>query len=182
MQAWSRDTLSLPPDASLTTIKSNFINSLVSQILRTPLLSRISDLQRTLDPLDCEGLGRLIELSPNGDLTQPAMEDWISFIETFLSSNNQKCSVFSPSNLRYHTLAYLLSVTFKDCSLIIPLRRSLTGTESGCIRVIDLDIKSVDKIPYWINLDQTIVKEYTELEAGLRKTCVDGRFEHHSYI
>jgi len=73
LRAWSRETLSLPADAPMTTIKSSFINSLVPQVLCTPLLNRISSLQRSLDPLDCEGLAKLLGVSPSTDLTEPTM-------------------------------------------------------------------------------------------------------------
>ena len=159
-------------------MKSHFIYSLVPQMLCNPLLNRISALQRTLDPLDCEGLAKLIEVSPIADLTQPTMEDWMSFVDSFLSLKHQEHSAFSPFNLRYHTLAYLLSATFKDCSLIIPLHPCPADTESGGIKVIDLEIKSVDRIYDWMRLDENIVKEYAKLESGMRKTCVEGHSEH----
>jgi len=178
LRAWSRETLSLPADSPLTSIKSKFIDTLIPQILSTPLLSRISALQRALDPLDCEGLAKLAEESSSADVTQPTMEDWVSFIDTFLSPKHQKHSAFSPSNLRYYTLAYLLSATFKDCSLIIPLRRCPGDTESRDIKVIDLEIKSVDRVPDWMKLDEKIVKEYAKLETSMRKTCIEGRSEH----
>ena len=172
-----QETLSLP-DAPLTSIKSHFIFSLAPRILCNPLLNRISTLQRTLDPLDCEGLAKLVEVTPIADLTQPTMEDWVSFVDTFLSPKHQKHSAFSPSNTRYHILAYLLSATFKDCSLIIPLHSRPADTESGGIRVIDLEIKSIDRIDYWMKLDENIVKEYAKLESRTRKKCIEGPSKH----
>lgn len=144
----------------------------------TPLLNRISSLQRSLDPLDCEGLAKLLGVSPSTDLTEPTMEDWESFVDAFLSPNHQQHSAFSPSNLRYHTLAYLLSAIFKDCSLIIPLCPYPADTESSSIKVIDLEIKSVDKLRYWIKLDEMIVKEYAKLESKMRKKCIEEHSEH----
>jgi inositol-pentakisphosphate 2-kinase len=173
LQAWSRENFLLPADAPLTTIKTYFLNTLLSQILHTPLLDHISTLQRSLDPLDCEGLARLVEMSPSADLTQPTMEDWVSFIDTFLSSKHQKYSSFSPSDLHYHILSYVLSATFKDCSLIIPLNPYPADSENNGIKVIDLDIKSVEKIPGWMKLDEKIVKEYAKLGTGMRKICVE---------
>lgn len=174
MQAWSRENFSLPADAPLTSIKLNFFSTLLPQILRIPILNHISALQRSLDPLDCEGLARLVEASPSAALTQPTIVDWVSFIDTFLSSEHQKHSDFSPSNLRHHILAYMLSATFKDCSLIIPLHPSYQAdTENGGTKVIDLDIKSIDRIHKWLELDKKIVKEYAKLEIRMRKTCVE---------
>jgi inositol-pentakisphosphate 2-kinase len=127
--------------------------------------------------LDCEGLAKLFEVSPSTDITEPTMEDWVSFVDTFLSKHQQH-STFSPSNLRYHTLAYLLSAIFKDCSLIIPLCPRPADTESSGIKVIDLEPKSVDKLRYWMKLDEKIVKEYAKLESKLRKKCVEGPSVH----
>lgn len=174
LQAWSRENFSLPADAPLTTIKSHFLNTLLPQILHTPVLDHISTLQRSLDPLDCEGLAKLVGVPPSADLTQPTIEDWVSFVDTFLSSKHQKHSSFSPSNLRYHILSYVLSATFKDCSLIIPSNPYPADSENNGIKVIDLDIKSVERIPGWLKLDEKIVREYAKLETGMRKICVEG--------
>ena len=162
----------------MTSIKSNLINSLVPRVLCTPLLDLISSLQRSLDPLDCEGLAELLRASPSTDLTEPTMEDWESFVDAFLSPKHQQHSAFSPPNMRYHILAYLLSAIFKDCSLIIPLCPCPADTESSDIKVIDLEIKSLDKLRYWMKLDEKIVNEYTKLESSLRKKCVEGHSEH----
>lgn len=148
------------------------MNTLIPQILHTPLLDHISTVQRSLDPLDCEGLAKLVAMSPSADLTQPSMEEWVSFVDGFLSSKLQKHSSFSPSDLRYHILSYVLSATFKDCSLIIPFNLYPTERENS-IKVIDLDIKSVERIPCWLKLDEKIVKEYAKLETGMRKICVE---------
>ena len=69
----------------------------------------------------------------------------------------------------------MLSATFKDCSLIIPFNPYPVDGESNVIKVIDLDIKRVDKIPSWLKLDEKIVKEYAKLETSMRKTCIEGR-------
>jgi inositol-pentakisphosphate 2-kinase len=175
LQTWSRENFLLPADAPLTSIKSKFLNTLLPQFLHTPLLGHISALQCSLDPLDCEGLAKLVEISPSADFTQPTVVDWVSFVDTFLSPKHQKYSSFSPSNLRYHILSYVLSATFKDCSLIIPFNPYPADGESNGIKVIDLDIKRVDRIPSWLKLDEKIVKEYAKLETTMRKTCIEGQ-------
>jgi inositol-pentakisphosphate 2-kinase len=192
LEAWSQESLSLPVDSPLASMKSKFINSLLLQILpTTPLLNDISKLQRCLDSLDCEGLARLAEMecthsaslgggknvvSPNANFAQPTMEDWELFVDRFLSLDQQTHSSFCPSNLHYHMLAYTLSATFKDCSLIIPLYLGEVSPKPGSIKVIDLDIKSLNRIPGWMKLDEKIVKEYVKLEIGIRKRCIEGRF------
>ncbi|KAH9060108.1 inositol-pentakisphosphate 2-kinase [Lactarius vividus] len=188
LQLWSQESLSLPPDAPITTIKSKFISALLPLFLRNSLLHRISALQRSLDPLDCEGFAKLVESKriqsagssdsinvalPIVDLTQPTVDEWTSFVDIFLSQERQKHSSFSPSNLRYHTLAYLLSASFKDCSLIVPIRSQTGVTEMDGIKIIDLDIKGVDRIPGWLRLDKNIVREYAKIDTGIRKTCTE---------
>lgn len=105
------------------------------------------------------------------------MDDWASFVDIFLSQDRQKHSSFSPSNLRYHSLAYLLSASFKDCSLIIPIRPQTDDMEMGGIKVIDLDIKYMDRVPGWLKLDEKIVKEYAKIDTRMRKTCAEVRSE-----
>ena len=189
LQVWSQGSLSLPPDSPVTSIKSKFISVLLPIFLHNSLLHRISALQRSLDPLDCEGFAKLKRIQSGGssnstnaalpitDLTQPTLDDWASFVDIFLSQEHQKHCSFSPSNLRYHTLAYLLSASFKDCSLIIPIRPQTDDTEMGGIKVIDLDIKDVDRIPGWLKLDEDIVKEYAKVDTRTRKTCTEVRSE-----
>jgi len=101
------------------------------------------------------------------------MDDWASFVDIFLSQEHRKNSSFSPSNLRYHTLAYLLSASFKDCSLIIPIRPQTDDAEMGGVKVIDLDVKDVDRIPGWLKSDEKIVKEYAKIDTRMRKTCTE---------
>jgi inositol-pentakisphosphate 2-kinase len=187
LQVWSQGCLSLPPDSPVTSIKSKFISVLLPLFLHNSLLHHISALQRSLDPLDCEGFAKLKRIQSAGpsnstdaalpitDLTQPTLDDWASFVDIFLSQEHQKHSSFSPSNLRYHTLAHLLSASFKDCSLIIPIRPQTDDTEMGGIKVIDLDIKDVDRIPGWLKLDEKIVKEYAKVDTRMRKTCTEVR-------
>ena len=188
LQVWSQESLSLPPGSPISSIKSKFIDVLLPLFLHNSPLHRISSLQRSLDLLDCEGFGKLVEskriqsagssdsanpVLPIVNLMQPTMDDWASFLDTFLSQEHQKHSSFSPSNLHYHMLAYLLSASFKDCSLIIPVHPQTDDTEMGGIKVIDLDIKDVDRIPGWLKLDEKIVKEYAKIDTRMRKTCTE---------
>jgi inositol-pentakisphosphate 2-kinase len=77
-------------------------------------------------------------------------------------------------NLRHYLLAYLLSATFKDCSIIAKLDFLKPGDQSGhrvCpITVIDLDPKSLDRLQRWEQLDWEIVSSYTPVK---RKVCID---------
>lgn len=167
-------------------IKSKFISSLLPYILHTPLLSHISKLQQCLDSLDCEGFAKLAMMksagldngknviSSNTDFTEPTMEDWELFVNMFLSLDHQRYSGFCTSNLHYHMLAYILSATFKDCSLIIPLYSDKVNPKLEGIKVIDLGVKSIHKIPSWLKLDETIIAEYVKVKVEMRKICIEG--------
>jgi inositol-pentakisphosphate 2-kinase len=194
LEAWSQESLSLPANTPLVSIKSKFIKSLLPYILHTPLLNHISKLQCALDSLDCEGFAKLAKAEyiqsaglvdgknvvfSSNDFTQPTMKDWEWFVDRFLSPDHQKYSSFCPSNLHYHQLAYILSATFKDCSLIIPLDPSEENPKLESIRVIDLDIKGVNRISGWLALDKVIVKEYAKLEIRMRKRCIEEKLEYY---
>lgn len=62
----------------------------------------------------------------------------------------------SEEELRYYILAYLMSATFKDCSIIIDMRAD--GEEK--VKVIDLDPKSVQRLEKWKKLDSEIALAY----------------------
>lgn len=159
------------PDAhldtpSLSDLLQPFVEALLPLLIETPLLSTLSRLQRTLDPLDIEGLSKLWSHShPGSPLGEgepdPSLEEWDGFVRTYLSSGG--------TTLRYSILAYLLSATFKDCSII--LRPGKDGGK-GTITAIDLDPKSVSRLTKWEALDQEIVKNFTNI-AEKREACVD---------
>lgn len=77
------------------------------------------------------------------------------------------------ANLKYYCLAYLLSASFKDCSVILRMVPTKEGPEpwKKSITVIDLDVKSVDRLHKWEKLDQKIVEAYTGLPEPTH--CID---------
>jgi inositol-pentakisphosphate 2-kinase len=112
----------------------------------------------------------------------PTISDWTEFLDIYLSTSAQlDHSEPVPENLRYYLLAYLLSATFKDCSIIIridpsSLKGQTTETvESDRVTVIDLDPKSIHKLRKWEQLDQEIVRAYLGVDKP--KKCVDGWLE-----
>ncbi|KAJ2927739.1 hypothetical protein H1R20_g9356, partial [Candolleomyces eurysporus] len=110
---------------------------------------------------------------------EPAIPDWVDFLNTYLSpfSSQLDHSNPEPKNLRYYLLAYLLSATFKDCSIIVRLDFVRPGIEPkievkpNTVTVIDLDPKSLDKLRGWEKLDKEISGTYSLNSA--RKTCID---------
>lgn len=108
---------------------------------------------------------------------EPSISDWVEFLDTFQSAETMEMDHTRPriENLRYYLLAYLLSATFKDCSIIVrfELMRPGNNSKPGVypVAVIDLDPKSLDRLQRWEELDREIVSNYTPIE---RKVCVDG--------
>ena len=100
---------------------------------------------------------------------EPNLADWSEFLDTYLLHKPKFDHAHpSPEHLRYYLLAYLLSATFKDCSVIVRLHyldepRAEMKPES--VVVIDLDPKSMDKLRGWEKLDKEIVVKYTGSKA-----------------
>lgn len=187
----------------LDTIGDVFASTLIQPLLRTPLLRILSDLQRNLDPLDIEGLSKLWKVtestiamqtlqgsesvpsytplggsSPFFQSTEPHISEWIDFLDTYTSTDRPDALNIKPSleDLRYHLLAYLLSATFKDCSVVIkldflqPYPQSTGTISSDSVTVIDLDPKRASKLKNWEKLDAEIVRAYA---SANQKTCID---------
>lgn len=129
-------------------------------------------------PMSPLGVSSLFLTSP-----EPTISDWSDFLDTYLSSASSQLDHSNPrpETLRYYLLAYLLSATFKDCSIIIrmdPLRPIVpqsTQVRPERVTVIDLDPKSMDRLRKWEKLDKEIVQAYLGVEE--RKVCVDGWVE-----
>jgi inositol-pentakisphosphate 2-kinase len=172
----------------LATICDLFAKTLICPLIETPVLRMLSDLQCNLDMLDIEGLSKLWRLpessqspemssstfpctpigesSPFINSPEPTLSDWVDFLDNYLSPTKPKLdhSHPLPENLRYYVLAHLLSATFKDCSIIV--RLDFLGTTQeirrGSVSVIDLDLKRMDKLKVWEELDMKIASTYAD--------------------
>jgi len=183
-------------------IREIFAEALARPLLKTKVLRILSDLQRNLDVLDIEGLSKLwkeAELAaapddadsitpfggplPHVQISDPDISDWTEFLDFYVSSRRELLDHGEPSvrDLRYYVLAYLLSATFKDCSIIVRLDFLGSGDGDGnhtlreigqaySVVVIDLDPKSMNKLRGWEELDREIVTEYSPAQ---RKVCID---------
>jgi inositol-pentakisphosphate 2-kinase len=180
-----------------------FATALVQPLLDTPVLRILSQLQRNLDTLDIEGLSKLwrkvesaasehdgagsasfTPLGQNSPFTQilePTISDWSDFLDKYLSSERKDMDHGHPSaeDIPYYLFAYLLSATFKDCSIIVRLdflrpddsSRQSVKVQPESVTVIDLDPKKLDKLKGWEELDKEIVNEYSTTVE--KKICVD---------
>jgi inositol-pentakisphosphate 2-kinase len=110
------------------------------------------------------------------------MDEWVSFIDGYLATNARPDYTLevvdtpgAKERLRYYMMAYLMSATFKDCSVILRL-----GSGSGDqITVIDLDPKKIEKLRAWEVQDLEIVRRFKEsLRTGTVSisSCDDAGF------
>ncbi|KAI0692002.1 inositol-pentakisphosphate 2-kinase [Cytidiella melzeri] len=177
---------------SLTDLRDAFTSALLPALMQTPVLQKLSNLQRTLDPLDIEGLTALwseahaaadtqmqtslgtepaqpLSMRPLGDgQRDPSMSDWDDFLDVYLTKHVAMDHDHPDvANLRYYCLAYLLSASFKDCSLMIRVKH---GRQVN-VAVVDLDVKPIDRLHKWALLDAEIVRTYEGIAQPT--LCVD---------
>ncbi|KAI8367836.1 inositol-pentakisphosphate 2-kinase [Choanephora cucurbitarum] len=145
---------------SLLSLEDVHFSLLTAILQQDPLLSRLKQLQSQLDSLDVEGIWPLFKehrasLSDDSQL-------WQHVTERFL--NRRPC--LDKERVMQRIYEYVLSMTFKDCSLMISISPSVGQKQIQIgdrvfyyrMTVIDIDLKDVNKIPYWYQLDQTIVQ------------------------
>ncbi|KAK0196620.1 inositol-pentakisphosphate 2-kinase [Armillaria mellea] len=172
-------------------VRETFSQAILTLLVNTPVLRVLNKVQRTLDSLDIEGLSLLWReahsranppQSTNGYTPSeraigvgepnPSLADWSAFIDEYQTRSPDL------EDLRYHLLAYLLSATFKDCSIMIRMdlldpRRPQEDVDPSKVTVIDLDPKNMARLSVWEKLDETIVKAYSAVPLAARKTCLD---------
>ncbi|KAF4615097.1 hypothetical protein D9613_003135 [Agrocybe pediades] len=176
-------------DNDLDNIRDAFSNALLRPLLQTPVLKVLSKLQRDLDALDIEGLSQLWKSttpsSPIGasswaqQYPEPGISDWVNFLDKYLDPNKPILdhSKPLPEHLQEYIMSYLLSATFKDCSIIVrldflePSKPPTGSVASNSVTVIDLDPKDLKKLKSWEKLDLEIARNYVSAET--KKRCLD---------
>lgn len=166
------------------------------QTKSSSLLKILNRLQRTLGGIGIEGLASLWNdvysitegSSPSfGEgCLQPTLDDWYSFVAEYQSVHSSQEQPSSESNdgqekLRYHILSYLLSATFKDCSIMIMLPGLLNqnfpaSSFPSRIVLVDLGPKPVRRLQKWLDQDRDVMQGYAELvgkKETEKKECVD---------
>ncbi|KAK1215060.1 hypothetical protein PQX77_022350 [Marasmius sp. AFHP31] len=210
---WDPSEKEKEKDADDALLRTTFISSLLPLLTRTPALQVLNRLQRTLDMLDVEGLGKVWEafhrhhhqpgqgVPELGEgMEEPTIDEWMGFIDGYLEQEPGGATTFLPGpppsstgeqqqytqpQLRSFLLAYLLSATFKDCSIMVRMGKLGASDDNGDpdprnVTIIDLDPKSMTRLRKWEVLDGEIVREYERLVAlgegkggTERKVCVD---------
>ncbi|KZV71837.1 hypothetical protein PENSPDRAFT_577031 [Peniophora sp. CONT] len=161
---WKTSCLGLPEDADVETCREAFIARLLPALCTTPVIPLLASLQRRLD-----ALGEPLALSASYPENEPTLEEWEAFTQRF--QRDEVRAEDAP-------LAYMLSATFKDCSMII----GLPDGKEPVIKLVDLDVKSVSKFAYWIKLDKDIIASYGQLGESERRVCVDALSSGRRYV
>ncbi|KPV76087.1 uncharacterized protein RHOBADRAFT_53078 [Rhodotorula graminis WP1] len=172
----------LSPDVDLDPAASTFCTSLAHALVASPLLRTLAHFQSSLDALDIEGLAALLLAHPatRADLVapadkaaaevtklgaQPALAEWEAFIARLgpaLSQGRDAAAVaLREGPPRDAVLAYLLSATLKDCSLIVRVPPR-DGSGAVTVKAIDLDPKPIVRMGKYARLDGEIVQSWSE--------------------
>jgi len=192
----------LSPHTLSSQLRSKFVETIVPILMEHPVLAKISELQRALDPLDIEGLSSLVTGKPSVEYPneqlaivdapevcagmEPSLDERRRFLDIHFHLKLDKKSSHprgfnalghGMSERRYQLLSYLLCATFKDCSIII--RGHEGDVKSATVSIIDLDAKGIERMGRWERLDRDVVKCTLENEGGLgeteRRVCIDDR-------
>ncbi|KAI5475026.1 inositol-pentakisphosphate 2-kinase [Pseudohyphozyma bogoriensis] len=166
---------------SLTTPLDLLKLTLTSILLSSALIPTLKSLQSSLSRLDIEGVASHILASTSSPTlssaftstkeleTNPTTQEWIDWLP--------KLSTLAtvPASPRDVAMEYLLSATFKDCSIFITLEKTADGVLIKT-KAIDLDPKPLSRIPkYWAQ-DQEIVETFRGLvqsSGGQLRRCTE---------
>lgn len=187
------------------------VADLLTQILLDdPILQILKRLQRSLDEYDVEGIYPLYE--KHGHQPTHDIEHWKRIVQRYLNRQssgknallynrnkfvlilcNSRCvdsaDVMDEQEERQRLYEYVLSMTLKDCSVMVCLTRDYgsgdtatrtirTGHTSSSlghcfqyqIKVVDVDMKKWTKIPFWYDLDRRIIQHNLEQHGWI---CLD---------
>lgn len=161
-------------------------------IYGSPIFQALHTLQRKLDALDIEGLLQLWSSSQEAEsfssssssrkpfegvlAFEPSLEDWNCFVQRYLTLGPTPADALqSQGDLKFFLLSYLLSATFKDCSVIM---KFLPCSSEAQLYVIDLDPKSISRLGKWLEQDQEIVSAFQDWvkDEEDMPPCVDDNY------
>ena len=168
--------------ADLPADLQDLLTSILTPFLTTnPIVHRLAQLQASLDYLDIEGLQSVL-LSQKGidlmrlsttDIEKLGGEAYLSEYEAFVERYASTLGTGREGHLdisaapRDAILAYLLSATFKDCSLFIRIRKhSNTNALDMSAFLVDCDVKSIQRLRKWAVLDDDIVETFIAFEKA----------------
>lgn len=153
-------------------------------LVKDPILRRLQQLQASLDELDVEGVYPLYLQQQKESLVTNDIEVWKRVISKFQTRSSHSIKLDDEDGERQRIYEYVLSMTFKDCSLMINVMKAngekthkTIELKDGSIyqydlKVIDTDLKNIEKIPYWYQLDQNIVQNAINTDFVNKRNCV----------
>ncbi|GAA5967378.1 hypothetical protein JCM21900_000350 [Sporobolomyces salmonicolor] len=151
-------------------------SALLHSLRHSSLLPTLARLQASLDPFDIEGLAHFLGASLNVDLSssnpdlsrlgpQPTLAEWQAWLAEQLSVRSTPPEQQDP---RSSILSFLLSATFKDCSIIVRfLRNTATGAVETSVKAIDLDPKPINRLAKYWRMDREILAGWKDMLDAL---------------
>ncbi|KAI8890859.1 DUF941-domain-containing protein [Backusella circina FSU 941] len=166
--------------------KNRFLENILNSILASdPILQKLKQLQMNLDELGASEIDSYYKRH-KGNVTQYDIEAWKGVVNRYHNRLGLFEKVTFPENEEeelQRIYEFVLSMTFKDCSVMINVKHAteknphdkhfimLEGEAMQYdVKVIDLDMKTISKIPYWHQLDHDITEN--TLKINLEKECV----------
>ncbi|KAJ9085252.1 hypothetical protein DSO57_1015845 [Entomophthora muscae] len=156
---------------------------LASVLAQDGVLNRIKALQQDFDLYDVEGIYKMLETMDKSAISEANEQQWKELIQSYLKeqASAKDISLLSPSEKVALVHSFLISATFKDCSVIISftsnqsrgesrqftLEPELAPSDSKLVwayqlGVVDLDPKPFKKLEEYIELDQKITRAFLE--------------------
>lgn len=151
--------------SSCSSLQELFIHVVTSAEIKA-VLQAVLDAQKRFDPIDVEGVDRVLRYLRGKGLQDAADEPPMTLAE-YRSAIAQPDTSLQEARLLLARL--LLSTTFKDCSLFVRCspRQNRTGAAGQdsldiAVHLVDLDPKPVSKLPRLLAVDQEIVRHFKE--------------------
>ncbi|CAO3599658.1 unnamed protein product [Absidia cylindrospora] len=182
------------------------VDVLVKILTEDPILKTLKRLQQSLDEYDVEGIYPLYQKhgqQPTHDINhwKYIVEQFMGRESqqnlNGVRKNNDSTTMDDEKEELQRLYEYLLSMTLKDCSVMICMAkgvRNLQGdtalpnatstamveSSGHCfqyhIKVVDVDMKKWNKIPFWFDLDKRIIQHNLQQEQQQQRhgrICLD---------
>lgn len=158
-------------------------------ITTSPLVKRLKELQRVLDPVDIEEINELTKAQKGIDLLhtnneeileklggEVSLQEYSEFVSKFLAGNGSML-MNEEISLRTLVIAYLLSASFKDCSMMITIKQQQDEqSEDDSSKkkhaektieafLVDVDVKSITRLARYAKLDRDLVLSFQSFQA-----------------
>lgn len=177
LQSILRDHSGAGQSSDKSDLKDQLVAILQPTLLDSPVLPKLLRVQSQLDPIDIEGIHRRLKQEVDIDLSEfdsALSEAFLSRLQAAglsgepseaelrtLATEYRKSEegtgqpVSQHSRLRELLVAYLVSAAVKDCSFFVKVEFSPSGAKQR-VKVVDLDMKPMKKMPYYYALDQQL--------------------------